>query len=480
MNHEHAKCPAPGRKRRASVPGLLLVLLILFLAGGCSSQRHPDLGMLYHEQASRRAGRPPLVGIPGLMGSRISDPRSGETIWGRMTGVISGTADMRLALPVDPGEKIPPMRYELMLEIGGVDIYQSGIKGLVEYGGYTLVTGQGTLPQAPLFPFSYDWRLSCTAGAEALSALVTSIQQQSSDPTLKVDILTHSMGGLIARYYILYGSKNVLDERSPVPTYAGAANVRKLVMMGTPNMGSAGGLLALLEGSHVGLARIYPDLVATMPSMVELMPPPSVPVLFLPDGSPAPIDIYDVATWKENQWGIFDPASAPGITRRYESSHRGATKIESTRHLCALQEHFGVLLAQAASFHRALEAGPVPASVQTLIVGGDCARTLRGFVVERENGRWRVRRTPADVKRPTKGVDLWGIYYDPGDGVVTKSSLLAEGKDQVSGEFSFFLPYAVPVFFCEQHMNLGKNLTFRDNLLGFLLYKPRAVAAPAQ
>ncbi len=469
---------APGKKRRFPVPGMML-LLVFSLTGGCASQRHPDLATLYHEQASQRAGRPPLVGIPGLMGSRIIDPRSGEDIWGCLRGVVSGTADMRLALPVESGDDMPPMRHEAILEIGGVDIYQSGVKVLVEDGGYTMVTEQNPAPQAPLFPFGYDWRFSCATNAETLSALITSIQQRCKDPSAKVDILTHSMGGLIARYYILYGGKNVLNERNPVPTYAGAANVRKLVMIGTPNMGSAGALLALLEGSHVGLARIHPDLVATMPSMVELIPPPSVPALFLPDGSPAPIDIYDVTTWKETEWGIFDPARAPGIMRRYESSHRGATEIESAKYLRALQEHFGTLLAQAAAFHRALEAGPVPASVQTLAVGGDCARTLRGFVVEREKGRWKVRRTPGDVKNPIKGVDLSHIYYDPGDGVVTKSSLLAEGKDRMSGEPTTFLPYAVPGFICEQHRQIGKNMTFRDNLLGFLLYEPRPSVAPA-
>ena len=469
---------APGlvRGRAARGPRWFIGLCLLFLGASGCAHREPDLALLYHDWASQKEGRPPLVGIHGLMGSEIVNPSNGKVLWGKLRDLLQGTADMRLALPIEPGQTTDLVPVASIKKIGGRDVYAGIVETLTQMGGYTMVTRPGPAPPAPFFPFAYDWRLSCADNAGRLAAFIASIQERYHDPSLKVDIVAHSMGGLVARYYILYGGRNVLDEKNPVPTYAGAANVRKLIMLGTPNMGSAGALLALIDGKRVGLARIHPDLLATMPSMIELMPSPSEQVLRTAGGVPVPLDIYDIETWRRERWGIFNPANESGILRRYQAAHPGASGEEAKAYLRELQPHFGLLLERAAAFHRALEAGPVPASVQTLLLGGDCTPTLRGLVVEAENSRWAVRRDPEDVRNRVKGVDLWRLYYGPGDGDVTKSSLLAEVPANTLCEPHTDLPYAMSGFICEKHMDLVNNWTFRDNLLNFLLYKPLSAA----
>ncbi len=72
-------------------------------------------------------------------------------------------------------------------------------------------------PPAPLLPFAYDWRLGCADNAGRLAEFIASIQRRYHDPSLKVDIVAHSMGGLIARYYILYGGGDAPGERIPSP-----------------------------------------------------------------------------------------------------------------------------------------------------------------------------------------------------------------------------------------------------------------------
>ncbi len=458
------------------VPGALVALALLQTAG--CAHRKPDLGKLYHDWASRKEGRPPLVGIHGLMGSEIVDPKTGKVLWGHARGFISTTADMRLALPIGRGEKTDLVPVGSIKKIAGVEIYGGIVKTLTQDGGYTMVKGPGPVPEAPLFPFVYDWRLSCVQNARRLSGFIESIAQRTHDPSVKVDIVAHSMGGLIARYYVLYGGKDVLGEAAPAPTDAGAAHIRKLVMLGTPNTGSVHTLLALIDGGRVGLARIPPDLIATMPSMIQLLPSPSEHVLFSPAGRPVPLDIYDVKTWEDQQWGIFDPEKRPGILRRYLGLHPAQSRSQALVYLKALQAHFGVLLKQAKAFHLALEAGPVPSSVQTLLLGGDCAPTLRGLVVEPVNGRWVVRRRPEDVRHPMPGVNLRSLYYGPGDGEVTKASLLGDVPATAGRRPHTDLPYALSGFICEEHMRLVQNLTFRDNLLNFLLYKPLPAPPP--
>ena len=452
--------------------GGLVVFAILALAG-CGTHRQPDLALLYQDWASQRTGRPPLVGLPGLMGSEIISPETGEVLWGRPAGLVQGSENLRLALPVEPGEQPSPLQASSpILTMGGVDVYAGMVETLTSMGGYTLATPSNPTPPAPCLEFAYDWRLGCEENAARLSAYLASIALSYGDPALKVDLVAHSMGGLIARYFILYGGENVLWLPDPRPNWSGAMRVRKLVMLGTPNTGSAGAVLALIYGRRVGLARMPPDLLATMPSMFELMPPPGMPVFFTPDGRPAPLDIYDIATWKDQTWGIFDPGRSADIFRRYAVQHPKASKQEAEEYLTALRVRFEALLGRAAAFHRALDAGPLPQSVQTLLLGGDCTPTLRGLVVETEGGRWVVRQRPEEVKHPVKGVDLWRLYFGPGDGHVTKASLLDEVPAVANVEAHTDLPYALSGFVCAKHMNLVKNWTFRDNLLHFLLYTP--------
>ncbi|MFN9966866.1 MAG: hypothetical protein ACK52N_08450, partial [Lysobacteraceae bacterium] len=67
--------PAP----RSGLAPLLLLLLVALLAG-CATSRGPDLAALY-ARAATSPSQPPVVVIPGLMGSTLVDERSGEEIW---------------------------------------------------------------------------------------------------------------------------------------------------------------------------------------------------------------------------------------------------------------------------------------------------------------------------------------------------------------------------------------------------------------
>lgn len=452
-------------------------LFAMLVLAGCATNQQPDLAFLYQDWANQKAGRPPLVGLPGLMGSELVNPLTGEVLWGRPAGLVRGSENLRLALPVNPGDITVPLQASTPIQsMGGVDVYEGMVETLTSMGGYTVATPSNPTPPAPCFEFAYDWRLGCEENAARLSSYLASIARSYGDPSLKVDLVAHSMGGLIARYFILYGGENVLGLSDPRPNWAGAARVRKLAMLGTPNTGSAGAVLALIHGRRVGLAKIPPDLLATMPSMFELMPPPGIPVFFTPDGRQAPLDIYDIATWKNQAWGIFDPRLTGDILRRYAVQHPKASKQEGEEYLTALRVRFEALLKRAAAFHRALHAGALPQSVQTLLLGGDCTPSLRGLVVESEGGRWVVRQRPEEVQYPVKGVSLWKIYFGPGDGHVTKASLLDEIPATATAEAHTDLPFALSGFVCAKHMNLVKNWTFRDNLLHFLLYTPLPAA----
>ena len=65
--------------------------------------------------------------------------------------------------------------------------------------------------QRRYYIFPYDWRQDNVVIARKLDALIEQLRRDYGDPQLKVDLVAHSMGGLIARYYLQYGTTDVLD-----------------------------------------------------------------------------------------------------------------------------------------------------------------------------------------------------------------------------------------------------------------------------
>jgi pimeloyl-ACP methyl ester carboxylesterase len=161
----------------------------------------------------------PLIFIPGIMGSSLdSDLRS--NVW---PGAVDGLFIDHGILTLDPNKQhinvIPkdaiysvsfphlPSKiiYEPLLTYlkttGGYHEYNvNGDPSRRTTAGCDYANQRGNNPN--LFVFAYDWRLSNTDDNVAkLKDYIGCIQRFY--PNTKVDILTHSMGGLLARRYIL-------------------------------------------------------------------------------------------------------------------------------------------------------------------------------------------------------------------------------------------------------------------------------------
>ncbi len=115
---------------------------------------------------------------------------------------------------------------------------------------------------------------------------------------------------------------------------------------------------------------------------------------------------------------------------------------------------------------------PLPEDSYKLIVfGGDCLLTPARLLVEEVNGISEIRLWPRELSNPLPGVDYGMLMLEPGDGIVTKASLLArESLDpSVTRHRYIDFPLDYPLFLCEKHDALTGNETFQDNLLHALL-----------
>jgi hypothetical protein len=109
--------------------------------------------------------------------------------------------------------------------------------------------------------------------------------------------------------------------------------------------------------------------------------------------------------------------------------------------------------------------------IRYVLFGGDCTLTPARIVVEDEAGARRTRLSPKKVRNSAMRAELETAMLEPGDGRVTKPSLLArETIDPTAPQHEeSFLPVAYHFFLCERHDQLTGNASFQDNLLNVLL-----------
>lgn len=222
-----------------------------------------------------------VVVLPGIMGSVLA--KDGHEVWNHTLAVAGRHALGRLnevrelTLPRDIGDADPGDGVEAVGLIGGLHILP----------GVSAIDGYGTLlaflerrlgiseRNGNLLPFPYDWRLSVRLNARRLAARVeaalTAWRSRTGDPTAQAVFVAHSMGGLVARYYL-----DVLG---------GSDHARGLVTIGTPYRGSVNALTSLHGGVAPSLGRLsepFTRLARSMPSLYQLLP--SWPCLVGADG----------------------------------------------------------------------------------------------------------------------------------------------------------------------------------------------------
>jgi hypothetical protein len=454
---------------RGHVRALLAVGFAALLGAGCSGSLRPDLERLYAPHGAEVA-TPPLVVIHGVLGARLADERARERWPGPVTRLLwSDYAD--LALPVDPATLRP--RPDGLVPSGvfeaaaGRDFYGAILRTLERAGRYRR-TEAGTPVPGPgrrYYLFVYDWRQDNVDSARALGRLIDQIRRDHGDPGLRVDLLAHSNGGLVARYYARYGDLDVLDDDGFDMRRAGSASIRRMLLLGTPNFGSMRALTGLVEGSKVGFRRIPPETLSTMPSACQLLPHALHDWLVTPDGRPLERDLFDVEVWRRFQWGMFDPDVRARIAARF------ADPVAADGELALRERAFGRCLDRARRFTWSLTVPEPEGGPRAIVFGGDCTLTPARALVEEQDGDSVLRLYPAEVRDRRPGVDYDALMLEPGDGTVTKASLLARQSLDPGvprHRWSVF-PIDYPVFLCAEHDRLTGHPGFQDNLLHALL-----------
>jgi pimeloyl-ACP methyl ester carboxylesterase len=254
-----------------------------------------------------------IVVLPGITGSVLQ--KDGRDLWA-ISGEALYTALTNLGKSVEllklPGDDPPleELKRKLALNERALEDLGDGITaprliadfhgvfGLGKIDGYTKViqrlkdrfevTPGGIFDPGPanFFEFPYDWRHDNRVAALRLQLLVKRHlprwRESSGANDAKVILIGHSMGGLVARYYLEF--------------LEGWHDCRALITFGTPYRGSVKAVNYLANG-YKQLFMDLTEVMRSMPSIYQLLP------------------IYEMLKTGDKYHRVAETAGVPGVVQ---------------------------------------------------------------------------------------------------------------------------------------------------------------------
>ena len=220
----------------------------------------------------------PIVVVPGILGTKLCHGRN--VVWG---GISSLSNFGRLDTDQPTAETLVPCGLLDKISVLGpfwkIDAYQ----GLID-----TLKRMGYREGETLFVFTYDWRRSNLETAHALGAFINTI------PAPKVDVVAHSMGGLLLTIYL--------------QQQGGTQRVNKTVFLGTPFMGSMNAFAGCPKAGAALKTRLPGEFAQSGGPLSRLLPSTS----YYPGYSSCcgfgtrdnytAVDPFDPLSWRKLGW----------------------------------------------------------------------------------------------------------------------------------------------------------------------------------
>lgn len=470
-----------------SVAGIIVVISGCTTSTGSYQSFQEYKTPIYGKLAERTVkyegiARNPVIIVHGFLGAKLINPKTKENVWGyfKMSDNKNGLSPEKcrnLAVPMIPGKALKDLKggavVDVMMEAANVRIF--GMK--ISVPGYSkmikILTDAGycvenkPLPKGKhfknLFLFGYDWRRDLPHNAAMLDKFITEkkayLQKEYGkyygikNYDVQFDIIGHSMGGLLSRYYLRYGKADLpADGSIPKPTWAGSKHLDKVLIVGTPNGGYLDTILEMVSGMRIetGTPMVNPAILGTWATYYQMMPPTSTrSVVYADDPNGEGVDIFDPKVWEKLKWGLADPKQDENLKVLLPNAQK-----PSERRKIAL-EHLTKCLKRAKQFTNAMRVQALPPDdVKLYLFQGDAVLTTRRATVNRKTGELKV------------------IDYEPGDGKVLVNSSVWDERMGMKK----FVPYMIcPIEWTAvyrlpaAHMGITNMEFFADNMTWCLL-----------
>lgn len=221
----------------------------------------------------------PIIFIPGITGSELYsiDPKY-VTSFEREVGMISKEKEQyakRLWLPLDIDAEDLNNDLNIKNEVYGLDEGDFRFSKILERNPGPADANAILLnalllkcQDRPVYQFSYDWRKTNTISSKKLEAFIKSI---NNDGKVKVDIVAHSMGGIVSAHYLLEHDTSVDKFVSLCTPYEGAPHAYNQMTSGAIFGGFKDIVLEKFFGIDKEVIYDYDGLVELYPTTKMLM-----------------------------------------------------------------------------------------------------------------------------------------------------------------------------------------------------------------
>ncbi len=474
---------------------IVACLISVCFLSACTTalQERSNLKRLYDKSAQyHQPDRNPVIVIPGILGSRLVDDETGMTVWGAFRRDFadpgSDQGAQLIALPLssdlahDNNHHIKTsVRSDGVLESLKVDL--AGIPISIQaYAGILNTLGAGGYRDEELglnsidygtdhftcFQFDYDWRQDIPSNAARLK---TFIDQKRKDvqknyredygienAEVKFDIVGHSMGAILSRYFARYGATDLDAIPEGVVPWLGTNDVERLILVAPPNAGSLEAMDQLLNGFNTGrpvLPYYHQALIGSFPSVYQLLPRTRHNALVWDSDINQPVqDLLDPRLWQDMKWGLSgDDEETDKVLKRLIPD----VKSMAERRIIA-REYQRAALNRARLFQSAMDSpAQTPEGFEMFLVAGDNRETPAIASIDKSSGEFEI------------------LYYELGDETVTRASALLDERMGQAWEPRVVSPlnWSSTMFIPGKHRTITSGPIFEDNVLYWLLEDPR-------
>jgi len=405
---------------------LFIALLTVCMAWGCAR----DVPRVSTETASRSA----VILVPGYYGTRLLREGDDRLMWLSTSQALGDGPSLTLPL-ADLGLSGASLRPDGILEqiaivpwVYRIDAYESMLKTLRSSGLRTVT-------------FSYDWREDLMPAVRSLHDTIAGLKRDGIE---QIVVVAHSMGGLIACYYLRYGMQ---EPETAKETWEGADKITAVVVAGVPFEGSMTVFRNMTYGRPIGWNEtlLSFETVSSFPASYYLLPHTGTDVLFSQGGLERQGLISDAANWDRYHWGLLREKN------RYSSalaSKRLAYIAKWLKHV----DRFHDLVHASQNGHAASEK-------PFMWVGGTGRRTLaKGILHDDATGKASITFEDASLAQGAYQPTL----FEPGDGTVTyQASALPDAYAR-----RFVITNRL---YEAEHIELMNREDIRQDILGFIV-----------
>lgn len=216
----------------------------------------------------------PIIFIPGVSGSElfVLDEKH-VTNLEKSTGMIKSSKEKlakRIWIPI--GYDKDKINKDIKIESNVYGLQQGDLRfanlldrhagPLALYGSLfdKLITN---FPDRPIYLFSYDWRKSNVETAKKLDAFINTINNNGNT---KVDIIAHSMGGLVTSHYLKNHNDKVDKFLSFGTPYEGASKAYNQMTNGSVLGGFTDVVIQHILGVNLSIPRDFTSIVELFPT----------------------------------------------------------------------------------------------------------------------------------------------------------------------------------------------------------------------